>query len=538
MAYWDAEDLRLNYAHPPLANAMDAIALRGELDGIDPPLEERDAWEKAYVTGLANGLMSREGDAMDRWRTTARRTGMLWMIGLVLWVGVWCRSRLGNRAALVAAGLIALHPALLAHGRLCTTDLPMTLTATICVCLAIDVARTPGVKRAAACAFALAVMVCTKHSGVPLALMLGLGAAGWIVFAGGRTRRWSLPRRLRFVALWAAGTAALCLLAINAIYRFEQTGWTVQLLLDTPEPSNWISRRFDRDVLSLTPLAELPRHWMIPLPRTYLIGLATVKVQHTMGHGDWFFGPREAGHPLYFPVMLLAKSPAAVVILVCALPGLAARDKTRSFYLRAIAICAGSILLASTRAQITIGVRHILPVMPLICVLAAAAVDRLMALMHQGMHARRSTLLLGLLSASLLYEHARAFPRYLGHYSPLVGGTAGGHRISVVGEDWGQHLGELARYATEARWDRIYYFSRFSGRVSTLRRELGRSGGASTPELVPIRCKYPPRRAGWLVLHLDDWWLRRHCVPYLKGRSPDLVLFDHMQVFRIESPAP
>ena len=65
MAYWDAEDLRLNYAHPPLANAVDTIALRGELNALDPPLEERRAWDRAYVTGLANGLMSREGNAMD-----------------------------------------------------------------------------------------------------------------------------------------------------------------------------------------------------------------------------------------------------------------------------------------------------------------------------------------------------------------------------------------------------------------------------------------------------------------------------------------
>ena len=429
----------------------------------------------AYVTGLANGLMSRDGDAMDRWRTTARRTGMLWMLGLVLWVGVWCRSRLGDRAALIAAGLIALHPALLAHGRLCTTDLPMTMMATISVCLTIDVARAPGAKRAAACALAVAVMVCTKHSGVPLALMLGIGAAGWILVAGSRTRDRSLSRRLRFVAVWAAGTAALCLLAINAIYGFEQTGWTVQALLDTPEPSNWISRRFDRDVLGRTPLAGLPGHWTIPLPRTYLIGLATVKVQHTMGHGDWFFGPREAGHPLYFPVMLLAKSPAAVVVLVCALPGLAARREPRTFYLRAIAICASSILIASTRSQITIGVRHVLPIMPLLCMLAAKAADRLATLARHGTHTRRAQVLIGLLSLSLLYEHAGAFPRYLGHYSLLVGGTAGGQRISVVGEDWGQHLGDLAQYAADENWDRIYYYSRFSGRVSTLRRELGRA---------------------------------------------------------------
>ena len=46
MAYWDAEDLRLNYAHPPLANAVDTIALRGELNALDPPLEERRAWDR------------------------------------------------------------------------------------------------------------------------------------------------------------------------------------------------------------------------------------------------------------------------------------------------------------------------------------------------------------------------------------------------------------------------------------------------------------------------------------------------------------
>jgi hypothetical protein len=121
---------------------------------------------------------------------------------------------------------------------------------------------------------------------------------------------------------------------------------------------------------------------------------------------------------------------------------------------------------------------------------------------------------------------AQSFPAWLGDFNALVGGPAGGHRISVIGEDWGQDLGDLATLAEQQGWAQISYHTNFP-----LRREELEARGLKVRKL---GCKQPYRGPDPVVIHLSDWVRRSECFAWLGERAPSFVVNEHLLVFVTE----
>src|SRR5690606_12879824 len=102
-----------------------------------------------------------------------------------------------------------------------------------------------------------------------------------------------------------------------------------------------------------------------------------------------------------------------------------------------LAIFATLTLASACASNINIGVRHVLPLMLIMIVFAARAAQLLISGASERLGQRWGA---ALVLASLLgcgVGAAATFPTWLGDFNLLVGGPAGGHRISVIGEDWG-----------------------------------------------------------------------------------------------------
>jgi hypothetical protein len=104
-------------------------------------------------------------------------------------------------------------------------------------------------------------------------------------------------------------------------------------------------------------------------------------------------------------------------------------------------LAAGAYLAASLGSTYNIGARHLLPLIPLLALVAAAraavwpAAARVVAL------------------AALASSPAVAFPHYIAHFSLLVGGPERGARIlNDSNLDWGQDWLRLARAARDEGW--------------------------------------------------------------------------------------
>jgi hypothetical protein len=554
-AYWWTGTARLSYAHPPLANAITSLPYAGLGDepwgpSKTPSGEERnskrdptktraevlptlDGWKVAQPLNVSSAYFRHDFLRAKAELTGARRMMMLWTLALALFLYVWLERRYGWTAAIIGLALFCVHPTLLANGWLVTTDMPLAATAFFSLAALIAWIERPSWIRVGLFGLATTAMVLCKHTGLAFTVVMSfivLGAAA-LGRGGFRPEQPDHARaRLRRTAIVAGQLTLVALVmitAIAAIYRFDRVGLSVAQILAEPEPHNWISTKQDFELLEQSPLAKLPPALRLPFPYTWLVGLATVSEQNAMGHGNYFFGVRKAGHPLYFPVMLFAKSPTGLTILLGAAAGLAfARLRRRewpSLTTSVLTIFAVVTLASACMTKINIGVRHVLPLFLIMIVFAARAAQLLLAgaLARIGARGGRAVVLTCLLGCGA--GAAWTFPNWLGDFSLLVGGPTGGHRISVVGEDWGQDVGDLGELALDQGWKRVVYHTTFP-----LRREELEALGLQVEK---IGCNEPYYGPDPVAVHVSDWVRRGSCFAWLSDRTPTHVVNHHILVF-------
>src|SRR5262249_9242386 len=156
---------------------------------------------------------------------------------------------------------------------------------------------------------------------------------------------------------------------------------------------------------------------------------------------NYLFGRvSDHGFASYFYVAFAAKSTLAflavtLIVLIACLREPEARADGRVWLLPVLVL-----FLASMGASYNIGVRHLLPVYPMLALAAAGVLSRAWA------RGRRIPPLLmaglPLLSAA---ELARIHPHELSYFNPLVGGPLGGRGIlSDSNVDWGLDLKRLS----------------------------------------------------------------------------------------------
>jgi hypothetical protein len=109
-----------------------------------------------------------------------------------------------------------------------------------------------------------------------------------------------------------------------------------------------------------------------------------------------------------------------------------------------------------------IGLRYLLPLMPVVFIFAA----RSALILSAGKKA--AWLLLAALSIWYLAGSVRVYPHYLSYFNEFAGGPAGGHRILADSNlDWGQDLIGLKTYMEEQGLStiRLAYFGRVNPEV-------------------------------------------------------------------------
>lgn len=564
---------RLSYAHPPLANVLTALPHAGKGDepwGVDrrvtgapdvdhrllrrmkrrglehiPPetpraeaMEKLWEWPNADPLRISQHYFTHDFERARAELTQSRQAMMVIALAFGAFFYGWIHRRYGWTTAIVSLGLYTLHPTLLAHSRLVTTDIPAMATVFLSLTATIAWIERPRWWRVPLFLLATSAMVLTKHSGlvfvvvlsglILVAAALGLGGfapAGWADEPAGKARRRARLRgggkRFALALAQLVFVAVAMTALIDAAYFFDRVGLSMTEIIAEPEPHNWLYRRYRGQLAERSFLAVLPEPLRLPFPYTWLIGLATVSKQNASGHGGYFFGLNDySSHPLYFPVMLIVKTPLGVIGLLGISGALAwkrIRDGEGLSVATGVLLAFAAVNLVSlVLSHINIGVRHALTLMPIMILFAGRAGGLLLTegreklprlLRHRWVGA---TLVGGSLLGGVVGTGA-AFPYYLGYFNVLAGGPGGGRWISVIGEDWGQDLADVAEIAHEEGWTRIAYYTPFP-----LRREELESHGL---EVVKARCKHPPRAEDPLIIHAADWVRRTKCFDWLEGRE-------------------
>lgn len=332
-----------------------------------------------------------------------------------------------------------------------------------------------------------------------------------------------LVRATCFTALVGVATLAV----VNCSYRFERTGMSVASLLAAEEPRNVITRGYRGRLLEReTELDKLPSWLPVPLPYSFVMGLASVSAHARRGHPSTFFGVYRAHGSLgYFPTMLLIKTPAIMLLSLAWGAVLAVRRvrvRAPISLVSSLLGLSGLVLVAlSMRASINIGVRHVLPVMPVMAVLAGRTA--LLELERLPANARGRAVAL-VCACAQVAGLACSFPDYLGDFNALVLGRYGGQRISIVGEEWGQDMVRLGR-ATQARGIRAI---RYNPDGFTAALELARFDVRSRR----FGCKKHRNPSVYVAVNARDLSRQQgRCYPWTRTEQPLFHVGGHVFVY-------
>lgn len=521
ISYWQQSDTRLYYSHPPLGNALTGLALA--FDDDNPDVSKTKAWGRAEVGQVAlEYLRADYPAARDKLMRTRLAAMVIAALGGV-YLYFFCLGFFGPVAALAGLVLYAFNPTIIAQARHVTTDLLVAIASMIAVGELVRYLTGRGRFALWTMALGLSAAVLTKHSGlllVPFFVVIGavVAALGRGRFAGLR-----IGRRLGLFALHGLVTALVLLLASNVVFKFDRTGLTVAEILEQREPTHWIYSPHKQQVLEkYTPLAKLPAGLRLPLPVVHIQGVAGIRAYDEHGFPSYFWGePQQKGHPLYFPALLLFKSPPALLLLVGLALAIAVRRRLRVSLASAVIAGVGSLfLLLCMRSQINMGIRHALPILPLATILAAQAFAAAWA-----WAAERELLRLALaaLLASTLISAASVAPLYLGYFNMLVGSERG-HDISIYGEDWGQDRAALAKFIHKYELSPLYY----DPQTSTRKLEMDHFD----VDFTPLKCKTEVKPGSWVAIHAFPFKRnRKRCYPWARGLEPVVRLHEHVYLF-------
>lgn len=190
-------------------------------------------------------------------------------------------------------------------------------------------------------------------------------------------------------------------------------------------------------------------------PLDFLKGLIMVQFQlihdqrfsYLLGHG--YYGSRW----YYFPVVILTKTQLLTLGLFIVAIFLAVKKSFPLSNRNLVLITIPYLLFFSVAlfSKLNIGVRHILPIYPLLIVGAAVSLTVILRWVWGNLSKPIAVAACGIIVltvvGSRVWSVATTFPAYLSYYNISVGGTDNGWKISEDSNyDWGQDVKRLADY--------------------------------------------------------------------------------------------
>ena len=436
-AYIQTGDFRLNPEQPPLTKlwvgayvsmlGYEMSPYRTYMDKGD----EREAVEQdAYFKNEPDLLQERT------------RTAMFALNGLLLLLftlAVW--RVFGNVMALGTTAILAIDPTVAAHLPVMMTDLPVALTSGAAVLFAVKGFRDWRAFDLVFASLSLGLALAAKHSAVITAAVVAIIGLAMTIALVRNAAASSWVKRLAAVVVVLVGSVVV--LWCFYMFRFYETPGTAEETFNRPLATKItdIKSPVYRTGLNLISYAHI-------LPRAYIWGLADTiragaegRAIPILAFGEMYYSK---GPIYYFPGMLATKIPIGFLLLivlgaVCLIAGKVPFEFVAPVL--GLAALAAAFLIYLIIGSSYGGVRHALPIFPLLTVLGAIPI-------HFAV--QRRSYLFGVLSVLLLVGAGlSAVPvmRPWEYFNEFVGGPAGAYQyFSDEGVDLGLRIEDIDRY--------------------------------------------------------------------------------------------
>ena len=440
VAYVKTRDFRLNPEHPPLVKLWVGAYLSLFEYHLSPFRKLADKVDERQF--IENDVYNNNDHDVVQARV---RTAMFALNGLLMFVfglAVW--RVFGGLMATSATAFLAIDPTVAAHLPVVMTDLPVALLSGTAVVLAVQAFRTwRGVDLVLA-SIATGFALSSKHSAILAFIVIALiGALAAIFWPRGD----AIKRRLgRLGMVTAVLVGAVVVLWGTYFFQYYESPLTKEDQFNRPlaDKISDVRSPVYRAGLKLMSDGYL-------FPRSYTWGMAdTIRAGAEGRIGDAFvMGKLYYGSAPWFfaPLMIAVKVPLGLLLLVIVGTGFLLGQRVPSeFYqpIAGLALLAAFVIFFVMRGSSYGGIRHLLPVYPLLAILGALVVYYRSSVTS---HLTGVVLAVGLIASLAL---AVPVMRPWEYFNEIAGGTSGGHRyFDGEGVDLYQRGNEIRRYYHE-----------------------------------------------------------------------------------------
>ena len=427
----------LEPSHPPFGRMLATVPLLflpldHQLKGVLPQEDDDSNFYPASVLFLFENRVSGE-------KLLALSRTMVIFLGVILgwYVYRWALLLYGIKGGLLALFLYSFSPNILAHTRLVTTDFPATALAFIALYHFWSFSRQPGLKRAIVAGIFLGLAFATKYNTLFVLFPMATWALWALVSALRKDPVAGPPRRL-VVGLLAMGVVAY--ITIWGVYGFHFRSPKYPKEMSQGAIYSWDKNRPSSPLIASAMNVSLKARI---LPESYLYGLCRLLARSKEGHGAYLMGRISGtGWWYYYILAFLFKTQVSTLLLLLATLLFFTKIREATWTsLNFLLLPAVAVFLFTSRQDVNIGLRYVLPAYPFLLVLIARVVH------YKSKHQKLARWILGLLCIWALWETALIYPHYLAYFNGLVGGPRGGRYMLVDSNlDWGQDLKGLKGY--------------------------------------------------------------------------------------------
>ncbi len=450
-SYWKTGDYRLQPENGNLPQRFAALPLLRK--DLKFPTLEQDAWRISDVWDMGFQWFYTQGNDLADMLREGRRMIALFGVATGALVFLWCRRLHGDKGALLGAALFAFCPTMLANGALITSDMTATCMFLAAVTAFWALAHRLSPVRLAAFGLALGLLCVAKFS-APLiapmcAILWAVRVAGGGALEGARPFPARIEGRARVALALVAATLAACALAIVVIWA--SYGFRYAMFRHF-EP-NRVRSLVGWDVLEdqggpVVPILRFAREHKL-LPESYIYGFAHTYrfslYRKAFLNGDY----RSYGWVQFFPYTTSVKTPLALFGLIAlsalaACRGRTAREWRGRLYAWAPLLSLFCVYWAfSLTSHLNIGHRHIMPVYPVLFVMAAGAAAWV------TWPPRWTGACVAALAVWFAAESVWIRPHYLAYFNELVGPRDAWRHVVDSSLDWGQDLPSVKAWLDE-----------------------------------------------------------------------------------------
>lgn len=416
-AYVQTGDFRLNPEHPPLVKLWVGtfVSSQGfQLSAYRPFQDKSD--ERSFVEN--DVYFINDPDAVQR----LSRTAMFVLNGLLLFLfALAARRAFGDVLALAATAFLAIDPTIAAHLPVVMTDLPVALLSATSVLLAVQAFRSWRVADLVFAAGSLGLALSAKHSAVVTLLAIALTG---IVMAVLLEKGAKFSVRLRRVGMVTAVlVGAVAVLWSFYLFRFSESPLSAEEQFNRPLAAKIsdVKTPLYRAVLTAMADGQL-------FPRAYTWGMADTiragaegRAIPVLAFGSLYYNKA----PFYFfPGVIAVKIPLGLLFLTAIGTLLLIFRKLPHEWitpLAALIVQAILFLLVLMKGSSYAGIRHALPVFPLLALLGSLAIYRAVSVKSYALTSVAAAALLGALISAIPVSHPWEY------FNETIG-TANGYR--------------------------------------------------------------------------------------------------------------